>query len=153
MVLTLAFVGVLAFLVWTLLAPSTVGEVLQRNIPRESRTPEGNSSQFATIVIFFVGIGLFYQIGREWPPKTSPHLNMFAFGSSIAGFVFLLVTGAFACLRPMQWMRLFNVRLRKIPDEQIDLSSRQRAAIVAKVFGVIFLLAAAYVIHQVGVSN
>ena len=149
MVGILAFVGVLAFLVWTLLAPSTVRDIMQGNIRREAKTPEANLTQFATIVIFFVGIGLFYEIDRRWPAKNPPHLDPFAFWSSVAAAVFLLVTGAFACFRPMQWTRLFNRHLRGVPDDRIDPESRRRIVMVAKAFGVMFLLASSRVVHQV----
>ncbi len=153
MVLILSFVGVLAFLVWTLLAPSAVSDVLQQNIPREFRTPEGNSSLFATIVIFFVGFGLFYEIDQRLPAKNLPHLDLFAFWSSVTGAVFLLVAGAFACVRPMQWMRLFNERLRKIQDDQIDQHSIQLIIFVAKVFGVAFLWGSFYIAHLIASSS
>jgi hypothetical protein len=145
----LAFVSVLAFLVWTLLAPSTLRDTMQRNIRREARTPEANLTRFATMVIFFVGIGLFYEIGQRWPAKVTPHLETFALWSSAGGAVFLLIAGAFACLRPMQLMRLFNRHLRGVPNDRIDPKSRRRIVMVAKAFGVMLLLASSCVVHQV----
>ncbi len=153
MVVVLVFVDVLAFLIWMLMAPSSVRDIIQWSVPKEMRTPKESPTQFATIAIFFVGIGLFYEIGQTWPTKKPMHLAPFAFWSGVASAVLLLATGAFACLRPIQWMRLFNPHLRGIPAGSFDSGAKQHFSFIAKGFGVVFLLASTYVIHQIAVSN
>jgi hypothetical protein len=63
-----------------------------------------------------------------------------------AGLFFVLF-GAFACLWPLRFMRMCVSRLRPIDEGSIGTQTMNSLARVARSFGIIFLLAAAFLLR------
>jgi hypothetical protein len=153
MILVLFYIGLLVFMVCVLMAPVTVNDIMRWRIRAGARSSPPHFPYIPVIVIFFAGIGLFNEIGFKWPAKTLPYFDLFQFYAALFSVIWLAITGVIACFWPMQIMRIFIQPLRKVQESAVDSRAKTKIVLVAKAFGVIFLLASSFVVHQLAIAN
>ncbi len=149
MISVLILFGILVLMICALLAPSVVNDFMRSGIPVEVRPGPPKYPFFPVILIFLLGIGIFYEIGHYWPEKQSIHFDSMQYYLSRLGAFILAATGVFACLWPFQFMRTFVLQLRHASDNEIDASGKSKIVFVARAFGTIFLLASSFVVHLI----
>ncbi len=141
----LAFVVLLMACV--LLAPATANNIMHPGVPKDLRPPASRLIFVPVIVIFLFGIFMF----NSMMPFNAHRLILSAdriqrYFRPIAGLFFMLF-GAFACLWPLRFMRMCVPRLRPVDEGSIDTQTMSSLARVARGFGIIFLLGAAFLLR------
>jgi hypothetical protein len=142
------FTAILAFVVLlmagVLLAPATANNVMHPSVPKDLRPPPSRLVFVPVIVIFLFGTFMFDSLVKTKPAISADPLQQHL--ASIAGLLFLLF-GAFACLWPLRFMRISVPRLRSIDGGSIDATAANTLSRVARGFGILFLLAAAFLLR------
>jgi hypothetical protein len=149
MVPVFVFVVLLILMVCVLLFPSSVNDIMRASIPVDARPKPPEYPFFPIILIFLLGIGLFYEIEHYWPSRRGVHLDSLQFVLSRLSAVLLAATGIFACIWPIRFTRMFVKELRRMTDSKIDAVGRGKIVLVAKGFGAMFIFASSYVVHLI----
>lgn len=150
MVPIIAFVGLITIMICVLVAPSAVNDAMRWRIPAEARPSPPRHPHFPVILIFLLGIGLFYEIGREWTPKYSLEFNAWQHYVAIFSAICLAALGVVACYWPFLFMSAFIRKLRGVSRSGVDARSIEIIEVAAKLFGVVFLLASSWIVHLIG---
>ena len=139
---------VIVLMICILLAPEATNSVLLARVPKDVRPAASRLAPVPVIVIFVCGAFMFASMK---PPlagsariSLDPMQNVLL---PIGGFIFLLA-GVSANLWPMWFMRRSVPRLRTIDAAQTDARSERILVAVARCFGVMFLLAAAFLLRR-----
>jgi len=143
--------AILAFVVLlmagVLLAPATANNIMHPSVPKDLRPPTSRLVFVPVIVIFLFATFMFDSMmplaKARWALSTDPLQRHLA---SIAGLFFLLF-GVFACLWPSRFMRMSVPRLRSIDEGLVDAPATNTLSRVARGFGILFLLAAAFLLR------
>jgi hypothetical protein len=101
-------------------------------------------------MIFVLGCALFYLVGQG---RAVRHFDHFEFLANCVAALFLAVVGIFGCYFPIQFMKVFVVRLRRVPAASLDDRARKIMEASGKIFGALFLLGASFVTHLVVTSS
>ena len=80
-----AFLAILVLMVLVLIVPDAVRNVIQWRVQPEARSDTKDDPRFAVIMIFLLGIGLFYEAERMWPPANVSHVGPFELYSGVFG--------------------------------------------------------------------
>src|SRR5579863_10460321 len=128
MVPIFAFAFVFALMVWLLLDPSSLKNVMQFAVPAEARDMPPRYPHFAVILIFATGVGFFYELGRSGVMRSLHHADGLQFYSLLFVTVFFAVNGVSACYWPIAFQRVVNARIRHVRD--VDLSPKTMRILV-----------------------
>ena len=143
------FTAILGFVVLlmagVLLAPSTANDIMHPSVPKGLRPPPSRLVLVPVIVIFLFGTFMFDSLVKTKPAFSAQPLQQHLV--SIAGMLFLLF-GAFACIWPLRFMRMSVPRLRSIDEGSIDATAMNTLSRVARGFGILFVLAAAFLLRD-----
>lgn len=146
----LGFVFVLALMVWLLFDPTSLQNVMQRAIPPEARSAPPRYPHFAVIVIFAAGVGLFHLLGTG-AAIHSPHFTgAFQFYSLLFAAFFLGANGVWACYWPISFQRIYIPKLRHVQEVDLPAKTKRIFVICGRSWGVLLLLASAYLVHILG---
>ena len=147
MVPIFAFVCAFALMVWLLLDPSSLINLMQSAIKPEVREAPPRYPHFAVIMLFATGIGFFYELGRSGVLHPVRPANAFQLYSLALFIFFFAVNGVGACYWPIAFQRVYNRRLRSLRDADLLPKSRRILVISGKCWGVLSLLACAYFVQ------
>ena len=144
----LAFIAVLALMVWLLLDPSSLLGLMRSAIPPEARPAPPRYPHFPVIVIFAIGVGLFHVLRSSTSIHVPQSRGAFELCSMVLAAAFLGANGIWACYWPISFQRVYIPQLRCV--EELDLSPKaaHRLAILGKSWGVVFLLACSFVVYS-----
>jgi len=142
---------VVAGMIYMLLYPASVQNVMMWRIPPESR-PDPNRSGMRlvpSIVIFVFGIAMFRMWDQALHGLLMPSLTRsISFGFFLIPAAFFLVLGLWGANWPISFMERMAPALRG-KTQSLDGAGIEKVSIVGKCFAVICLLVAAYVLHRV----
>jgi hypothetical protein len=147
MVPILAFVCVFALMVWLLLDPSSLQNLMQSAVRADARQAPPRYPHFPVIVIFATGIGFFYELGRSGVLHSIRPPDTLQFYLLVVATLFFAVCGVGACYWPIAFQRVFNSRLRHTRDLDLPQNAVRALAISGKCWGVLMLVACSYFAH------
>jgi hypothetical protein len=142
------FIGLVALGVVILLKPQSVVDLIQFRIPPESRSTRG-SLPAAIFLIFVFSFPAFHSLPPAWQhwgrvSMRDPGQKFMA----VAGGVFFLLYGVFACTWPLRFMRISSRRLAQVSPDKIDRRAMARIELVSRSWGALFLLMSAFLLQQ-----
>lgn len=147
MVPILAFAFVFALMVWFLLDPSSLTNLMQSAIPAEAREVPPRYPHFAVVVIFATGVGFFYELGRSGVVHSLHPADSLQFYLLVFATFFFAVNGVSACYWPIAFQRVYNPRLRHLRDGDLSSKTTRVLVISGKCWGVLLLLTCSYFVH------
>jgi hypothetical protein len=142
-------------MIFFILAPETTNNIMRFRIRPEFRPAPPRFPLVPVVVMFVFGIFLFNEIAFRWPTKNLPRFDSFHYYGELFSVLWMASTGVVACFWPLQFMRFFVKPLRKVTDAALNANATAKAKIifVSKMCGVVFLLAASYVFHLIGITT
>jgi len=143
----LAFACVFALMVWFLLDPSSLMNLMQSAIPEETRNAPPRYPHFAVVVIFGTGTGFFYELGRLGVLRPFHPADALQFYSLVVATFFFALNGVSACYWPIAFQRVYIPRLRLVREADLSPKSGRILAIFGKCWGVLLLLTCSYFVH------
>jgi hypothetical protein len=143
----LAFVCVFALMVWFLLDPSSLLNLMQSAIPSGARDLPPRYPHFAVIVIFATGIGFFYELGRSGIVHSLHPADTLQFYLLVFAAFFLAVNAVGACYWPIAFQRIYNPRLRQVNEVDLSPKTRRILEIFGRCWGVLLLISCSYLVH------
>ena len=149
----LAFSSILALMIWLLLAPSSLLNLMQSAVPPEVRSDPPRYPFLAVIMIFAVGVGFFYMLeskGVIHSPRPSDALQ---FWGLVAGACFFAANGIWACYWPISFQRLYIPQLRRVRRDVLPERAERTLAVSGRCWGIAFLILCSYLVHIIGVTT
>jgi hypothetical protein len=144
MVPILAFGFVFALMVWFLLDPSSLTNLMQSAVPADARKVPPRYPHFAVIVIFATGVGFFYELMRSDVIRSPHPADAFQFYSLVFATFFFAANGVSACYWPIGFQRVYNSRLRHVRDGVLSCKTTRVLTISGRCMGVLLLLSCSY---------
>ncbi len=140
---------IVVLMVLVLLAPETTQELMLSRIPREARPDPHRMgmSLVPSLGIFVFGFALFQGWDRYLKLATSHLFDPLQARLAIGAGLFFLALGICGCIWPMLFMERFVPQLRN-RTANLEPRSAAKAILVGKGFGVILLLASAYILRR-----
>src|SRR6266700_3969751 len=124
-----AFIGILALMIWLLLDPSSVRNVMQATLPPEARSAPPRYPHFAVIVIFVTGIGLFYFLEAKaliHSPRLADGLPLY---SAAIAACFFGANAVWACYWPISFQRAYIPQLRRVQTGDLSREAKRTLAL------------------------
>lgn len=142
--------AVAAFGMLILLKPSATVNAIQFRIPPEARTIGKGTVPVGIAVIFVFSYLGFDSVRPAWRGglvnMSDPAQKMF----TLACGIFILLFGIFACIRPPRFTAIASPRLKQMNADSIDAGSLARIELVSRFWGILLLLASAFLLQQFG---
>jgi hypothetical protein len=138
------FVVVLALMAAVLLFPEGTNALMLAAVPKEARPPASRLIFVPALTIFVFGHFMF---GAMPSLNRGSFVDPLQFYLALAGGLFFLIFGVFVCLWPLSFMRMSVPKLRSIDKCSLDEKSMTLLSQVARIFGIIFLLGAAFLLR------
>jgi hypothetical protein len=142
-----AFGFVFALMVWLLLDPSSLLNLMQSAIPPEGRNAPPRYPYFAVIVIFGSGVGFFYELRRSGVLHLLHPKDALEFYSLVFATIFLAINAVGACFWPIAFQRVYNPRFRHVRENDLSPKRRGHIEITGKGWGVLLILACSYLVY------
>ena len=146
MITIFIFVSLIALMVFLLVAPDVMNDVMRSQIDPSLRPPPPKYPHFPVIMIFLLGIGLFYQSGRG---NAAPHFGQVQFFTNVAAALVLALIGVAACYSPIRFMKAMVTPLKGVPTRQLDERAQRIVEASGRIVGALFLIASSFVTHLV----
>jgi hypothetical protein len=145
--LTAILAIVVLLMVGVLLAPTTANNILHFRVPTGLRPPASRLIFVPVISVFLFGTFMFDSMMSSVSKSSLLPADLVQHYLSLIVGVFLLLFGSLACLWPLRFMRMCVPRLRAVDEGSIDEQEMSALARVARGFGIIFLLGAAFLLR------
>lgn len=149
----LAFSCVLTLMIWFLLAPSSLLNLLQSAIPPEVRSAPPRYPHLSVIVIFATGVGFFYELESQGVIHSPRPPDVLQFWGLVVGACFFAANGIWACYWPVSFQRRYIPQLRRIRRDALTREAEQKLEVSGKCWGIAFLLLCSYLVHIIGVAT
>lgn len=144
----LMIIGLVTMIVLTILFPKMAVGILEARVDPRARHSPTDILPAPIVALLVFSVLMFNLLSLRWGRVQLAD----PFDRDVAVFtaLFLVVCGGLACFRPLRFIGLAAPRLRRV--EMGDLSQRSlvRIELTSRMFGVIFLLAAAFMLQQFG---
>jgi len=147
MLIFLIFGIVLSLMIWLLLDPSSLLNLLRSSIQPEARSAPPRYPYFAMIVIFGTVVGVFYELRRSGILHPGYPNNAFQFYSLVFVTVFMGANAIGACYWPILFQRVYNPRLRHVRDDDLSPKAKRLLDVTGKCWGVLFILTFSYLVY------
>jgi hypothetical protein len=143
---TIILVLVVLLMASVLLAPEFINAILVPSVSKELRPPARRLVFVSAVAIFVFGMLMFDSIGSLVREKTGSPGQIQQLLLQLVG-LFFFGFGLFACLWPWRFMRICSQRLRFIDERSASERELSTLARVARGFGLMFLLGAAFLLR------
>lgn len=148
MIVLIPFALIIAIASFALLKPQAFASAIQFRVPPQMRTQPSAIAPVAVAALFVFGFWAFHSLPGGWRygrvNSSDPIQRDLAFVAAIAFLLF----GGFACLRPLRFVGTYSPRLRRMSASEIGADSMIMIEVVARTFGILFLLASAFLLQQ-----
>jgi hypothetical protein len=151
--LALPFVVVISVMILVLLRPQAANVLILWRIPPESRPPASRLVLVAMIIIFVFGTLGFHAMLPSWQYGRVHLSDLIQTNLAAAAGIAFFLFGSFACLRPIQFIRMSAPRLRETNAKSLDRHSTAIIELVSRAFGIVFLLTASFLLASLGLKG
>lgn len=151
--LALSFVAVISVMILVLLRPQAANDLILWRIPAEARPPASRLVPVAMIIVFVFGALGFHAMLPSWQYGRLNFSDPIQMNLAIAACIGFFLFGSFACLRPIQFIRMSAPRLRGTTAKSLDRHSTTIIELVSRAFGIAFLLAASFLLASLGLKG
>jgi hypothetical protein len=142
-----AFGFVIALMVWLLLDPSSLLNLMQSAIPPEGRNAPARHPYFAVIVMFGSGVGFCYELRRSGVLQPLHPKDALQFYSLVLATIFFAINAVGACYWPIAFQRVYNPRLRHVSDHDLPPKTKRLIEMTGKGWGVLLILTCSYLVY------
>lgn len=148
----MTFCGVLALMIWFLLDPSSLLNLMQSSVPAEARTIPPRYPHFSVLVIFITGIGFFYMMEAGGVIHTHRPPDRLQFWLLGIAACFFGANGVWACYWPISFMRRCIPQLGRMQGSALSEEAERTFSTFGKCLGVVLILLCSYLVHVIGVA-
>ena len=99
------------------------------------------------IVIFGIGVGIFYELRSSGILHPAYPNDGFQFYSLVFATLFIGANAVGACCWPIVFQRVYNPRLRHVRDDDLSPKAKRLLEVTGTCWGVLLILTCSYLVY------